>query len=191
MKKLRIGFAITGSFCNYDVVFKEIEKLAKREDIELFPIMSYAANSFDTRFGKSADWNKKLEDLTGNKIINTIVDAEPVGPELNFDLIVVAPCTGNTTAKLANAITDTPVTMACKAQLRNQKPIVLAIATNDGLGANGKNIGQLLNMKNVYFVPFTQDDPKGKPNSLVADFTLIEQTIEATLHGKQLQPVLL
>ncbi|HLS24073.1 MAG TPA: dipicolinate synthase subunit B [Pseudogracilibacillus sp.] len=191
MKKLRIGFAITGSFCNYDVVFKEIEKLAKREDIELFPIMSYAANSFDTRFGKSADWNKKLEDLTGNKIINTIVDAEPVGPELNFDLIVVAPCTGNTTAKLANAITDTPVTMACKAQLRNQKPIVLAIATNDGLGANGKNIGLLLNMKNVYFVPFTQDDPKGKPNSLVADFTLIEQTIEATLHGKQLQPVLL
>lgn len=191
MKKLRIGFAITGSFCNYDVVFKEIEKLAKREDIELFPIMSYAANSFDTRFGKSADWNKKLEDLTGNKIINTIVDAEPVGPELNFDLIVVAPCTGNTTAKLANAITDTPVTMACKAQLRNQKPIVLAIATNDGLGANGKNIGLLLNMKNVYFVPFTQDDPKGKPNSLVADFTLIEQTIEATLQGKQLQPVLL
>jgi len=191
VKKLRIGFAITGSFCNYDVVFKEIEKLAKREDIELFPIMSYAANSFDTRFGKSADWNKKLEDLTGNKIINTIVDAEPVGPELNFDLIVVAPCTGNTTAKLANAITDTPVTMACKAQLRNQKPIVLAIATNDGLGANGKNIGLLLNMKNVYFVPFTQDDPKGKPNSLVADFTLIEQTIEATLHGKQLQPVLL
>lgn len=191
MKKLRIGFAITGSFCNYDVVFKEIEKLAKREDIELFPIMSYAANSFDTRFGKSADWNKKLEDLTGNKIINTIVDAEPVGPELNFDLIVVAPCTGNTTAKLANAITDTPVTMACKAQLRNQKPIVLAIATNDGLGANGKNIGLLLNMKNVYFVPFTQDDPEGKPNSLVADFTLIEQTIEATLHGKQLQPVLL
>lgn len=191
MKKLRIGFAITGSFCNYDVVFKEIEKLAKREDIELFPIMSYAANSFDTRFGKSADWNKKLEDLTGNKIINTIVDAEPVGPELNFDLIVVAPCTGNTTAKLANAITDTPVTMACKAQLRNQKPIVLAIATNDGLGANGKNIGLLLNMKNVYFVPFTQDDPEGKPNSLVADFTLIEQTIEATLQGKQLQPVLL
>lgn len=191
MKKLRIGFAITGSFCNYDVVFKEIEKLAKREDIELFPIMSYAANSFDTRFGKSADWNKKLEDLTGNKIINTIVDAEPVGPELNFDLIVMTPCTGNTTAKLANAITDTPVTMACKAQLRNQKPIVLAIATNDGLGANGKNIGLLLNMKNVYFVPFTQDDPKGKPNSLVADFTLIEQTIEATLHGKQLQPVLL
>lgn len=191
MKKLRIGFAITGSFCNYDVVFKEIEKLAKREDIELFPIMSYAANSFDTRFGKSADWNKKLEDLTGNEIINTIVDAEPVGPELNFDLIVVAPCTGNTTAKLANAITDTPVTMACKAQLRNQKPIVLAIATNDGLGANGKNIGLLLNMKNVYFVPFTQDDPEGKPNSLVADFTLIEQTIEATLQGKQLQPVLL
>src|SRR5699024_3456566 len=138
-----------------------------------------------------ADWKKRVKEITGNEIINTIVDAEPVGPELNFDLIVVAPCTGNTTAKLANAITDTPVTMACKAQLRHQKPIVLAIATNDGLGANGKNIGLLLNMKIVYFVPFTQDDPEGKPNSLVADFTLIEQTIEAPLQGKQLQPVLL
>ncbi len=191
MKKLRIGFALTGSFCNFDVVFRQIEKLAQREDVELFPIMSYSAHSFDTRFGKADDWNKKLEAITGNKIIRTIVDAEPVGPELNFDVIVVAPCTGNTTAKLANAITDTPVTMACKAQLRNQKPIVLAIATNDGLGANGKNIGLLFNMKNVYFVPFTQDDPSGKPNSVVADFSLIEKTIEYSLKGKQLQPVLL
>src|SRR5690625_4028349 len=153
--------------------------------------MSYAANSFDIRFGKSADWNKKSEDLTGNELINTIVDAEPVGPELNFDLIVVAPCTGNTTAKLANAIIDTPVTMACKAQLRNLKPIVLAIATNDGLGANGKNIGLLLNAKNVYFVPFGQDDVEGKSNSLEANFELIEETIEEALNGQQIQPILL
>lgn len=191
MGKLRIGFAMTGSFCNFEVVLQVLEKLASREDVEVFPIMSDASTSFDTRFGKAADWKKRVKEITGNEIIKTIVDAEPVGPKLNFDTIVVAPCTGNTVAKLANAITDTPVTMACKAQLRNTKPIVLAIATNDGLGANGKNIGMLLNFKNVYFVPFGQDDATGKPNSLVANFDLIEDTIEKALQGKQLQPVLL
>src|SRR5699024_3926797 len=190
--------------------------------------MSEAAYNFDTRFGKADDWNNRIREITGNEMIKTIVDAEPVGPKLNFDVIVVAPCTGNTVAKLANAITDTPVTMACKAQLRNIKPIVLAIATNDGLSANAKNIGTLLNAKNVpiflafalrpsfvaiakndglsanaknigtllnaknvYFVPFGQDDFIGKPNSLEADFELIEQTIDKALQGKQVQPVLL
>lgn len=191
MGKLRIGFALTGSFCNFEVVLQTLEKLAAREDVEVFPIMSDASFTFDTRFGKAADWNQKVKEITGNEIIKTIVDAEPVGPKLNFDIIVVAPCTGNTVAKLANAITDTSVTMACKAQLRNIKPIILAIATNDGLGANGKNIGLLLNMKNVYFVPFGQDDIDGKPNSLVAQFDLIEATIEQALQGKQIQPVLL
>lgn len=190
MKKLRIGFAMTGSSCNFQEVLNMLENLAKK-DVELFPIMSEAASTFDTRFGKAVDWKERVKQITGNDIIKTIVDAEPVGPKLNFDIIVVAPCTGNTVAKLANAVTDTPVTMACKAQLRNQKPIVLAIATNDGLGANGKNIGLLLNAKNVYFVPFTQDDPTGKPNSLVANFHLVEETIDHALKGKQIQPVLL
>lgn len=190
MKKLRIGFAMTGSFCNFEVVLNALEKLAQK-DVDIFPIMSEAAQSFDTRFGKAADWNKQVKEITRNEMIKTIVDAEPVGPDLNFDIIVVAPCTGNTVAKLANAITDTTVTMACKAQLRNLKPIVLAIATNDGLSANGKNIGTLLNAKNVYFVPFGQDDYEGKPNSLVADFGQIEETIDMALQGRQLQPVLL
>lgn len=190
MKKLRIGFAITGSFCNFDIVVQQLEQLAKG-NVDIFPIISEAARTFDTRFGKAADWNKRIKQITGREMIETIVEAEPVGPDLNFDVIVVAPCTGNTVAKLANAVTDTAVTMACKAQLRNQKPIVLAIATNDGLGANGRNIGTLLNSKNVYFVPFGQDDPVGKENSLVADFSKIEPTITQALKGKQLQPVLL
>lgn len=190
MGKLRIGFAMTGSFCNFEKVLNALEKLAKG-NVEIIPIMSDASSTFDTRFGKAKDWKNRVIETTGNEIIKTIVDAEPIGPDLNLDVIVVAPCTGNTVAKLANAITDTPVTMACKAQLRNLKPIVLAIATNDGLGANGKNIGLLLNMKNVYFVPFGQDDIEGKPNSLEANFELIEQTIEKALKGKQIQPVLL
>lgn len=190
MKKLRVGFAVTGSSCNFETVFTMLEKLVK-EHMDVFPIMSEAASTFDTRFGKAKDWQERIKSITGNDIIKTIVDAEPVGPKLNFDIIVVAPCTGNTVAKLANAITDTPVTMACKAQLRNQKPIVLAIATNDGLGANGKNIGLLLNAKNVYFVPFGQDDIDGKPNSLVANFSLVKETIDQALQGKQIQPVLI
>jgi len=190
VKRLRIGFAITGSFCNFEKVLQALEKLAEK-DVDIFPIISEAAHTFDTRFGKAADWNKRIKDITGNDMIKTIIDAEPIGPELNFDVIVVAPCTGNTVAKLANAITDTPVTMACKAQLRNLKPIVLAIATNDGLSANARNIGTLLNAKNVYFVPYGQDDAEGKPNSLEANFELIEETIEKALQGQQIQPVLL
>ncbi|HBD63287.1 MAG TPA: dipicolinate synthase subunit B [Clostridiales bacterium] len=186
---LKIGFALTGSFCNYSNVFPVIEDLASK-GADIYPIMSHSADTFDTRFGTAEEWKNKLKEITGKELIKTIVEAEPVGPKLKLDVIVVAPCTGNTAAKLANAITDTTVTMACKAHLRNQKPLVLAIATNDGLGVNAKNIGLLLNTKNIYFVPFGQDDSVNKPNSLIAKFDKIEETIELAILGKQIQPLL-
>lgn len=189
LKGKKIGFALTGSSCNFEFVFPEIEKLAKK-GADIYPIISHAVDTFDTRFGTAEEWKQKFRDITGKELISTIVDAEPVGPKLNLDVLIVAPCTGNTVAKLANAITDTSVTMACKAHLRNQKPLVLAIATNDGLGANAKNIGLLMNTKNVYLVPLGQDDPHNKPNSLIAKFELIEETMEKAIEGKQLQPVL-
>lgn len=186
---VKIGIALTGSSCNFSKVFPEIEKLANL-GADLYPIISPAVDTFDTRFGVAEEWKNKLKSITGKDLIRTIVEAEPVGPKLNLDVIVVAPCTGNTMAKLANAITDTSVTMACKAHLRNQRPLILAIATNDGLGANAKNIGLLLNSKNIYFVPFGQDDAFNKPNSLISKFDRIEETIEAALRGKQVQPLL-
>lgn len=190
LKDIKIGFALTGSSCNFEEIFPIIERIANK-GADIYPIISYAVDTFDTRFGTAEEWKEKLRQITGKELIKTIVDAEPVGPKLNLDIVVVAPCTGNTIAKLANGITDTPVTMACKAHLRNQKPVVLGIATNDGLGANGKNIGLLMNMKNIYFVPFGQDNPHNKPNSLIAKFEYIEETIEKALQGKQIQPVLL
>lgn len=189
LKGVKIGWALTGSFCNFQFVFPHIENIAK-EGADIYPIVSYSVDSFDTRFGKAEEWKNKLREITGKDIISTIVDAEPVGPQLKMDIMIVAPCTGNTIAKLANAITDTPVTMACKAHLRNQRPLVLAIATNDALGANAKNIGLLLNTKNVYFVPFGQDDPIKKPNSMIAHFDKIKLTLEEALKGKQIQPIL-
>lgn len=186
---LKIGFALTGSSCNSSNVLPIIEDLAKK-GADIYPIISYAVDTFDTRFGTAEECKNKLKEITGKELIKTIIEAEPVGPKLKLDVIVVAPCTGNTTAKLANAITDTSVTMACKAHLRNQRPLVLAISTNDGLGANAKNIGLLLNTKHIYFVPFGQDDAVNKPNSLIAKFDKIEETIEAAILGKQLQPLL-
>lgn len=189
VKGLKIGFALTGSSCNFSTVIPIIEDLANK-GADIYPIISHAVDTFDTRFGTAEEWKNKLIEITGKELIKTIVEAEPVGPKLKLDVLVVAPCTGNTTAKLANAITDTSVTMACKAHLRNQRPLVLAIATNDGLGANAKNIGLLLNTKNIYFVPFGQDDAINKPNSVIAKFDKIEETIEAAILGKQLQPLL-
>lgn len=186
---VKIGFALTGSFCNFSKVVPEMENLAVL-GADIYPIISYNVDTFDTRFGTADEWKKRIEDISARKIIKTIVDAEPVGPKLNLDIMIVAPCTGNTLAKLANAITDTPVTMACKAHLKNQRPLVIALATNDGLGANAKNIGLLLNMKNVYFVPFGQDDAINKPNSLIANFNLIEKTISEAIYKKQTQPLL-
>lgn len=186
----KIGFAITGSSCNFSKVFPEIEKLVE-EGADVYPIISGAVNTFDTRFGTADEWKERLRIITGKELIKTIVEAEPVGPKLNLDILVVVPCTGNTAGKLANGITDTPVTMGVKAHLRNNKPVVLGVATNDGLGASAKNLGILINMKHIYFVPIGQDNPENKPKSLVADFSKLKDTIESALNGEQIQPVLL
>jgi len=186
---LKIGIALTGSFCTFDKVIPWIEKMVE-EGAEVYPIISESVDKFDTRFGRAEEWKLKLENITGKRPITTIVGAEPIGPKKLLDILVVAPCTGNTLGKIANAITDTTVTMAVKAQLRNQKPVVIAISTNDGLSNNAKNLGLLLNMKNVYFVPFGQDDPLKKSNSLVAKYDMIIPTIQAALEGKQIQPIL-
>lgn len=189
LKGVKIGFALTGSFCTFSIVLPEIANLVG-EGACVVPIMSETASETDTRFGKAEDFKNKIEELTGNKVINTIYKAEPIGPKNLLDLLVVAPCTGNTISKLACGITDTAVTMAAKASLRNENPLVVAVSTNDGLGASAKNIGMLLNSKNIYFVPFTQDDPEKKKNSLVARMELIVPTVKLAAEGKQLQPVL-
>ncbi|NLL06216.1 MAG: dipicolinate synthase subunit B [Clostridiaceae bacterium] len=187
---IKIGFALTGSFCTIGKVIPEVEKLVSA-GAEVIPIISGSVDRFDTRFGTAKDLRLKLEGITGKKIIDSIIDAEPFGPKSLVDLVIVAPCTGNTLAKIACGITDTAVTMACKAHMRNQKPLVIAISTNDGLGANAKNIGLLLNMKNIFMVPFGQDGPDSKPNSIVSNETLILPTIEKALKGKQIQPMLI
>ncbi|MFZ5649086.1 MAG: dipicolinate synthase subunit B [Bacillota bacterium] len=189
LKGIRVGFALTGSHCTLDEIFTEIENI-KKEGADIYPIVSQSVDQTVTRYGSPEKWKNALTGITGNKVINSIVGAEPVGPEKMVDVIVIAPCTGNTLAKLANAITDTTVLMAAKAHLRNQRPVVLAISTNDGLGLNAKNIGLLLNTKNIYMVPFGQDNPTGKPNSLKANMGLIVDTILHALEGKQIQPVL-
>ncbi|NLV35227.1 MAG: dipicolinate synthase subunit B [Clostridiaceae bacterium] len=189
LKDLRIGVALTGSFCTFSRVLPELEKIVT-EGAEIFPIISEAVAAFDTRFGTSDEWKRKIEAICGKEIIKSIVEAEPIGPKGLLDILAVAPCTGNTLGKLANGITDTTVTMACKAHLRNGRPLLLAPATNDGLGVNAKNLGLLYNAKNIYFVPFGQDDPMKKCNSLVADFELLIPAIESALKGNQLQPML-
>ena len=187
---IKVGFALTGSHCTLDEIYNEMEKV-KNEGAQLFPIISQSVDQTVTRFGSPDKWKLELTRITGKKVINSLAGAEPVGPQKLLDVLVIAPCTGNTLAKLANAITDTPVLMATKAHLRNQRPVVLAISTNDGLGLNAKNIGVLLNTKDIYMVPFGQDSPTGKPNSLKADMSLIVDTILHSLEGRQLQPVLL
>ncbi|SHE42928.1 dipicolinate synthase subunit B [Desulforamulus putei DSM 12395] len=189
LKGIRIGFALTGSHCTLDEVMPKIQELVD-EGAEVFSIVSFAVDTIDTRFGTVQKWRDLLKQITGKEPINTISGAEPVGPKQLVDVVVIAPCTGNTMAKLANGITDTPVLMAAKAHLRNQRPVVLAISTNDGLGMNAKNLGLLLNTKNIYMVPFGQDSPTGKPNSLKSRMDLIIDTIEHALQGKQIQPIL-
>ena len=187
---VKIGFCICGSFCTFSQVVPEIVKL-KSQGADVTPIFSHPAYYWDTRFYSSKEFKSLIEGITEKEIVLSVKDAEPIGPMKTMDIIVVAPCTGNTVAKLANGITDNAVTMACKAHLRNQRPVVLAIATNDGLGTNGKNIGQLLNYKNIYFVPFGQDDPIEKPNSLVAKFDELVPTLGEALKGRQIQPLLI
>lgn len=186
---LRIGYAVTGSFCTFERSFKQAEILRKM-GAELIPIMSENASSISTRFGNAEDNLKKLENICGCRVITTIADAEPIGPESLTDIMIVAPCTSNTASKLANSITDSTVTMAVKSHLRSGKPVVLAIASNDSLMGSAKNLGILFNMKNYYFVPMRQDDYVKKPSSLVAEFSMIPQAVESALKGIQLRPII-
>lgn len=186
-----IGFAFTGSFCTFRKTINEMKKISEIKDISIFPIMSFNSFNLDTKFGKALDFEKEIEEITRNKIIHTIVDAEPIGPKKMFDILIIAPCSGNTIAKLANDIINTPVTMAVKSHLRNNRPVVIAISTNNGLSGAAENIGKLLNRKNYYFVPFKQDNPITKPNSIVFDPTYIRKTLEFALDGEQIQPILL
>lgn len=184
----RIGFAFTGSFCTLMSVFEQMSRLTEICD-KVVPIFSDAVTQWDTRFVKARDFYDMVYKKTDTKPITSICDAEPIGPKKLLDAVIVAPCTGNTLAKLANGITDTPVLMAVKAHLRNCRPVIIAVSSNDALGANAENIGKLLNRKNFYFVPMQQDSPKGKPCSIVADFDMIIPTIEAALNEKQIQPI--
>ena len=184
-----IGVAFTGSFCTYENVFAELNKLAEQGAI-VQNIFSDASQTLDSRFGNASDFIRKAEEITGIKPMLTIPQAEPIGPKSLLDILVIFPCTGNTIAKLANGITDTPVLMAAKAHLRNNKPLLISISTNDALGMNMKNIGMLLNSKNIYFIPFGQDNPAKKPNSMIAHTNLLIPSLEAALSGRQYQPII-
>lgn len=186
----KIGFGLTGSHCTYDAVFPEIERLVQ-DGADVVPVVTFTVKSTETRFGKGEDWVNRIENLTGHKVIDTIVNAEPLGPRIPLDCMVIAPLTGNSLSKFANAMTDSPVLMAAKATLRNGKPVVLGISTNDALGLNGVNLMRLMATKNIYFIPFGQDDPEKKPNSMVARMTLLEETIASAITGIQIQPVLI
>lgn len=189
MKGITLGYALCGSFCTLKASINALRELAK-EDINIIPIMSEIVYNTDTRFGKAKDFIKEVEEICQNKIIHDINAAEPIGPKKLLDVLVVAPCTGNTLAKSALGITDTAVTMAIKAHLRNDRPVVLGVSTNDGLAGSSKNIGLLENYKNIYFVPFSQDDYIKKPNSLVCNFSRIKETVESALQKKQIEPII-
>lgn len=185
-----IGFGLTGSHCTYAEVVPQIKRL-KEAGARVIPIVSHTVQTTDTKFGEAAEWIAKIKEYSGEEeLIDSIVKAEPLGPSKLLDLMVIAPMTGNTTARLANALTDSPVLMAAKATLRNLRPLVVAISTNDGLGLNAMNVAKLLNTKNIFFVPFGQDSPEAKSNSLVARMELIKETCELALEGKQLQPLI-
>ncbi len=188
-KNLRIGFAMTGSFCTFKRVLAELEALCAIYP-DVTPIMSKAASETDTRFGTSEYFTSRVREICGRDIITTIAEAEPIGPKKLLDALIIAPCTGNTLAKIALGVTDSSVTLAAKAHLRNERCLIIAPSTNDALGANAKNLGMLLNTKNIYFVPFGQDDPIKKHRSLVADFSLIVPTMQSALKGEQYQPIL-
>lgn len=191
MEKETVGFALCGSFCTFKKVIPQMKKLVD-EGYKVIPIMSHTAYNTDTRFGKAKDFNDEIEKICKEEIIHTITGAEPIGPKELLDVLVIAPCTGNTLGKLANGISDTSVTLATKAHLRNQRPVIIAVSTNDALGTSAKNIGLLMNSKNIYFVPMEQDDYINKPNSIVADFKYIPDTVREVLATKsQPQPILL
>lgn len=186
----KVGFALTGSFCTFSNTIPQMTKLIE-EGAEVIPIMSFNAHNMDTKFGKAEDFIRQIKDITKNEIIHTIDGAEPIGPKHLTDVMVIAPCSGNTMGKMANGITDTPVLMAAKSHLRNENPLVIAISTNDGLSGSAESIGKLLNRKHLYFVPFRQDNPITKPRSLVFDPNYIVDTVKKALDREQIQPMLL
>ena len=190
LKGKKIGFCLTGSFCTFQRTLDQMKELIKQEAI-IIPIMSYSAYHLDTKFGKAEDFVKQVEEITSRKVLHTIQEVEPIGPDHLTDIMIVAPCSGNTLAKLSNGINDGPVLMATKSHLRNNNPIVIAISTNDGLAGSAENIGRLLNRKNYYFVPFKQDNPITKPRSIVFDPTYVVKTLETALEGEQIEPILL
>lgn len=186
----KVGFALTGSFCTFSNTIPQMVKLIE-EGAEVIPIMSFNAHNMDTKFGKAEDFINQIKEITKNEIIHTIDGAEPIGPKHLTDIMVIAPCSGNTLGKMANGITDTPVLMAAKSHLRNENPLVIAISTNDGLSGSAESIGKLLNRKHLYFVPFRQDNPITKPRSLVFDSNYIVDTVKKALDREQIQPILL
>ncbi len=190
MTEIKAGFAICGSFCTFSKVIPQMKNL-KDKGIDVYPIMSEISYSTDTRFGKSEDWNREIKEICSKKIIATVKDAEPIGPKKMLDILIIAPCTGNTLAKLALGIADTSVTLATKAHLRNGRPVLIGVSTNDALGNAAKNIGSLMNYKNIFFIPMRQDDPENKPNSIVADFTQTYEAMLKALENKQLQPMII
>lgn len=189
LKGKKIGVALTGSFCTYEKTFVQLRKL-KEEGAEIVTIFSNVSQTIDSRFGSPQDFMKEAEEITGSRPLLTISQAEPIGPKSLLDLPIILPCTGNTAAKLANGITDSPVLMAAKAHLRNEKPLLISISTNDALGMNMKNIGILLNVKHIFFVPFGQDDPEKKPNSMTARTEMLIPAAEAALEERQYQPII-
>lgn len=188
MNKPNVGFALCGSFCTFARVLPVMRSLSRKYNV--IPIMSFNAYTTDTRFGKAEEINREIRDICGKEIVHTIFDAEPIGPKKLLDALIIEPCTGNTLAKLACGIADTPVTLAAKSHLRNARPLIIAVSTNDALAGAAKNIGALQNYRNVYFVPYAQDDSAEKPTSAVARFEQTEETLLAALNGRQLQPVL-
>ena len=190
MEKIRLGYAFCGSFCTLRQAVGALKELAG-QNTDITPVMSEMVYNTDTRFGKAEDLRREVTAVCGKEIIHDITAAEPIGPKGLFDIMIVSPCTGNTAAKIALGITDTPVTMAVKAHLRNKRPVVIALATNDALGASAKNVGLLQNTKNVFFVPYGQDDASGKETSMVCDFTKLPQTVAAALEGRQIQPMII
>ena len=187
----KIGFVLTGSFCTFKKTIPKMKELIEKEGADIIPIMSYNSYNLDTKFGKAEDFIKEIENIAGKEIIHTIQGAEPIGPKKMTDIMVVAPCSGNTMAKLALDIIDTPAVMACKSHLRNDRPLVIAPSTNNGLSGNAENIGKLLNRRNYYFVPFRQDNPITKPRSIVFDEDYLIKTIKLALDGEQISPILL
>ena len=190
MSEITLGFAVTGSFCTFNKVLAALASLKSRYP-NIIPVFSEAACQTDTRFTEAKIFREQVEAICGREVLHTIAQVEPFGPKKLLDALIVAPCTGNTLAKLANGIADGPVTLACKSHLRNERPVILAISSNDALSGNAESIGRLLNRRHYFFVPFGQDDAQQKPRSMVADFDKLPETVEAALRGKQLQPILL